>query len=227
MSTPTLTEVLRLAVDGRLAGVRVAIPGVVLSYDKKKQRADVQPLVGDRFTAEEGDIQPVRLPPCQDVPIAFLGAGGYSETFPVSKGDTVLLVFCSSSIARWKVKGGEVDPADDRRHQLSDAIAYAGVRDFAHALASVPDDAWCITVPVGKKIQLGSNAATNQAAHVPGVQAALISALTDATILDATNTYNLAPPGALKTAALAALVLAVNAHFVTSPVIGSSKVKVE
>jgi len=225
--TPTFHKVLMLAVQGALKNVRVALPGVVVAYDKRKQRADVQPLINDRFEDETGEIKPARIPVCTDVPVMFQGAGEYSETFPISKGDTVLLVFCSSATARWKVKGGETDPADDRHHALSDAVAYAGVRDFAHALEDVPDDAWVITVPDGDEIRLGSSSASDQAAHVPGVQAALIGALTDATILDATYAYNLATPGAPKVAALAALVTAVNAYFGSNPVQGSAKVKVE
>lgn len=33
-----------------------------------------------------------------------------------------------------------VDPADDRRHAFSDAIAIPGLRDFAHALEDAPID---------------------------------------------------------------------------------------
>ena len=173
---PTLASLLELAVRGSLDDVRVALPGRVVSYDKARQRADVQPLVGDRIEDEAGERQAVKLPQANDVPIMFLGAGGYSETFPIEPGDTVLLVFCSSSIARWKQGAAQDDgdPGDDRHHHPADAVAYAGVRDASGSLEGVPGDAWCITVPFGRRILLGGS---SSASSVPrGEQ--LSSALT-------------------------------------------------
>lgn len=156
---PTLAKVLELAISGALDDVRVALPARVLAYDATKQRVDVQPLVMDRVEGEDGRVAPARVAAINDVPVMFQGGGGCSETYPIDKGDTVLLVFCSSAIAAWKSRGGEVDPGDARHHQLSDAVAYAGVRDFAHALSGVPTNAWVISTPNGKQIRLGSASA--------------------------------------------------------------------
>jgi hypothetical protein len=38
-----------------------------------------------------------------------------------------MLVFSQRSIDRWLDVGGEIDPADPRKHHLTDAIAYPGV----------------------------------------------------------------------------------------------------
>ena len=45
--------------------------------------------------------------------------------------DVVLLVFCSASLDKWLDRGGEVDPLSDRRHALSDAIAFTGLQSRA------------------------------------------------------------------------------------------------
>ena len=56
----------------------------------------------------------------------FPGAGGYRITFPVAEGDTGLLLFAESSLDKWLVSGGTVDPEDDRRHDLTDAVFLPG-----------------------------------------------------------------------------------------------------
>lgn len=174
---PNLYRLLKRALDRGVAGVRISMPGVVVSYDKTKQRASIQPAITDGFIDEDGTRKPLADPILNDVPIAFPGSGGYGETWPIAKGDTVLIVWCSRSIARWKPRGSgdgrAIDPGDDRRHAIADAIAYPGVRDFGHALASVDDDAWCIRVPSGKFVKVGGPAAASSA--VKGEQ--LVSAI--------------------------------------------------
>jgi hypothetical protein len=153
-SKPTLAVVLGLAIAGALDDVRVALPARVVSYDRAKQRASVQPLVKDGYFDSSGVRQVASLPILTDVPVMFQGSGDYWQTFPLSPGDTVMLVFASSSIDRWKSSGGEVDPADDRHHSLGDAVVWAGVRDFAHPIAGVPDAAMVINVPT--ELRLGA-----------------------------------------------------------------------
>jgi hypothetical protein len=128
--TPTLSELIRLAIEARLAGVHVSVPGRVEKYDASKQRADIKPLV----KTAQGESVPV----ITNVPIIFPGGGGFRVVFPVVKGDTVLLVFCERSIDNWKKRGGEVDPIDTRHHALSDAVAYVGLRAESDAMKDAP-----------------------------------------------------------------------------------------
>lgn len=139
-TTPRLEQLLRDAFSALLRDVHIGMPGRVESYDADRQCADVKPLVkrsyrdeGDELTAEEYAV-------LVDVPVKFPGGGGYAATFPLAVGDTVWLSFASCSLDRWKPSGGLVDPEDERRMALSDAVAYPCVRDFAHALADAPTD---------------------------------------------------------------------------------------
>ncbi len=158
---PTLGSVIELACRGLLDDVRVALPGVVVSYDASKQRATIQPAIRDTYENENGEDVTHAIPTLSDVPVCFQGAGDYWQTFPLKRGDTVMLHFCSSSVARWKARGGsDVEPGDPRHHHLSDAIAVAGVRDAAHAILGVPEDAWVINVPTGKQVRLGGPTAS-------------------------------------------------------------------
>ena len=173
-TTPTLAEVLSMSTRGALAGVRVAMPGRVVSYDKTKQKADVQPLVMDGFENEDGDREVEAPPILNDVPVVFPGAGAFRLIFPVKPGAQVLHVACSSSIARWKVTGGgPVDPGDDRRHALADCVAIPGIFDFAHVPTSNPQDDHLELVSSGEIRAGGTNPLVTKAefdghTHLPG-----------------------------------------------------------
>ncbi len=122
---PTLEELLtgvaELVARRSLGGW---LPGRVESYDAATGRANVQPLLLEPRETEAGGRETRRLPVINDVPVGMLGAGGMRVRFPVSKGDTVVLLFCARSSDKWKKLGGELDPDDDERHHsLSDAIA--------------------------------------------------------------------------------------------------------
>jgi len=132
-STPSLADVLRGTISDELSGVHVAIPGRVTAYSASRARASVQPLIRRGYTDEAGERQSERLPVVVDVPVVFPGSGPYSLKFPIGVGDTVLLVFASASLDKWLAIGGEVDPVDDRRHSLSDAIAIPGLRARPHS----------------------------------------------------------------------------------------------
>lgn len=55
---------------------------------------------------------------------------------PVAVGDTGLLIFSDRSLDVWLATGGIVDPGDDRRHALSDAVFVPGLRPFSSPLVT-------------------------------------------------------------------------------------------
>jgi len=86
-----------------------------------------------------------------------IGSGVERIKFPIGVGDTVLLMFCSSSIAAWKAASGRlVDPQDDRHHHISDAVAIAGLFAAPPTLAGLPPP----IIDLGDDaVRLGSSAA--------------------------------------------------------------------
>lgn len=125
-----LTNLLGASVDGRMADVHVAIPGRVETYDAALQKASVQPLVMRAHEGEDGGRVAQKLPVIPEVPVLFPGGGDFMVTFPIQRGDVVLLVFSEASLDKFLVRDGIVDPQDDRRHNISDAIAIPGLRNF-------------------------------------------------------------------------------------------------
>lgn len=130
--TPSLAEILRIAMDQRQAEIHVALPGRIESYDVNTQRADIKPLVQRPVVARDGtELETESLPVIMDVPINFPRGGGslgqFFITWPLKKGDLVQLVFNEKSIDQFMAsRGEEVDPKDFRMHNLSDAVAYPG-----------------------------------------------------------------------------------------------------
>jgi len=135
-ATPDLATVLRAAIAAKLKSVRVGLPARVESYDPGTLTCSAQPLVLEGYLDETGQRQTERLPVINSIPVVFVGGGGARLTFPVAPGDTCWLMFASSSIDRWVALGGEIDPMDDRRHHLSDAVAIVGLSDAASASAA-------------------------------------------------------------------------------------------
>lgn len=121
-----LTAVLDRAIRNRLAEVQTCMPGIIVSYNFKTQKASVQPAINRRYA----DGLVVKYDPIENVPVIFPRTGGASMTFPVKKGDTVLLLFAARTIERWRGRGGQVDQDDNRMHSLNDAIAIPGLVPF-------------------------------------------------------------------------------------------------
>jgi hypothetical protein len=152
---PTLTG----GVDGRirrlLAEVRVSMPGIVQRYDSARQRADVQPAIREGVVGEDGERLVETIGVVTEVPVCFLGTGEFSLTWPVKAGDEVLLIWSAASLDLWLARGGVVDPEDDRRHQVSDAVAIPGLRHAALPGSAVGSG----MVLAAAQIQLGSSSA--------------------------------------------------------------------
>lgn len=70
--------------------------------------------------------KPVDMPELEEVPVMWPQAGGGALTFPMKKGDGVLLLFQSRNMDNWYEKGGPQEASTARMHDLSDAIALPG-----------------------------------------------------------------------------------------------------
>lgn len=169
--TPTLPEIIRTQVGRVLDGMRGAMPGRVLSYDATKQEASVQPLLKVPRSTETGERQADTLPVINHVPVIFPGSGSYGMTWPIAKGETVLLVFAEQSLDKWLVNDGIIDPQSARRFHITDAIAIPGLRSFRNPKSGVPTGAMAITAPT--EVRLGENGAAQKSVRGDAFDTAL------------------------------------------------------
>ena len=146
--SPELPEVLERLRRKVHAELRVSIPCSVDSYDAAHRCCDCTPLVKEVVFASDGKLASVSLQRLTHVPVVFPGGGGGSVTFPVAKGDTVLVVCSDRSLDNWKSRGVEVDPADARLHDMTVGFAIPGLQSYVGATAADPDNV-VVTGPDG------------------------------------------------------------------------------
>lgn len=120
-------ELYRVIMDTVSNNIRVAVPGIIQSFDAETQTVTVQPTIRERICNPDLTYSWVDLPLLVDVPISLPRAGGFSLTLPIQKGDECLLVFSDMCIDAWWANGGTKNTQPDkRRHDLSDATAILG-----------------------------------------------------------------------------------------------------
>lgn len=167
----SLADVIKRAMRSALAEVHTMIPGRVervnMDGDKIKS-VDAQPLIKLAYYDEEGLRVVESLPQIPNCPVHFFGAGNYRVTVPIARGDVGQLVFSEASLDTWLGRGDEVDPNFDHRANISDAVFFPGLRDFAH-LWNAPADRMTIGKDDGLQVHIdGSriNIGTNVAADL-------------------------------------------------------------
>lgn len=121
--TPDEAEIILDAIDDRLLDVHTALPGVVASYDKDKQTAEIDLGVHRMVQGADGKYVAEPLPRLPSVRVGFLSAGGFFVSLPVEKGNPVLVIFSEASIDQFRTKGTPTKPGDGRRHTLTGGIA--------------------------------------------------------------------------------------------------------
>jgi hypothetical protein len=120
-------EDIKAFVEDMLRRVNTALPGRIESYNASTGKAEVQPLLQERYA--DGAV--LTLPRIANVPLVFPRTVAASISMPVAAGDGVLLLFCQRSLDTWLSTGGIKEPDDIRMHSLSDCIAVPGLFPFS------------------------------------------------------------------------------------------------
>lgn len=176
------SDVIRLAIEARLAFVHVAFPARVERYDAARNVVDVQPQLEAETECLDGSSLRERLPVIPSVPIAFQRTKAFGVTFPIAVGDFVLVVCCDRNIGEWMRTGQAGDPHDAGVHVLDGAVAIPGLYPDAHALdGEVLTDHLVLgsldggpTIHVDdSEIRLGSDSASERAVLGSSQQSAL------------------------------------------------------
>lgn len=117
-------------------GVCTSVPGHILTFDPKQQRAQVQ--VGVEVVAAAGFTD--SLPPIADVPVLFLGGTQYSTIHQINPGDEGLLVFSQRCVDGWKQTGGVAANPLARFHDMHDAFFIPGFRPLPTCISDFAND---------------------------------------------------------------------------------------
>lgn len=133
----TIEEGLRFAVKSLLNVTHTCLPGVIITYDYKTQKATVQPSLRKVYQSRDANGNNVvqDMPILNGVPVIFPRSGSSSMAFPVNEGDRVLVLVSERSLDQWiSSNDSQVTPADPRQFHLADAVCLPGLYPFSDPL---------------------------------------------------------------------------------------------
>lgn len=136
-----LAETFKSERDTTKNQIRVALPGIVQSFDPGAVTAVVQPAIRSVEKDNDGNRITKNYPLLVDVPVIFPRGGGCTLTFPVKAGDECLVIFADRCIDFWWQNGGVQEPVDDRVHDLSDAFCIVGPQSQAQKISGISGSA--------------------------------------------------------------------------------------
>ena len=110
------------AIQRRLVDIHTSMPGIVESYDKTNQVADVT-IAMNRTKIDGTSVPAIKLP---NVRVRFEKTQDAAITHPLKKGDEVLLIFNERDVDAWRGNGTIGTPQTNRRFSLSDVVAIPG-----------------------------------------------------------------------------------------------------
>lgn len=137
MTTNTLnsTAVFKTAFRELMKGVATGIPGYIIAFDPKTQRAQVQIGV-QRVDVNDAAFDP---PPIIDVPVAFAG-DDYVLEYEIKEGCEGLVHFSQRCVDGWKNTGGIAANPLGRFHSLQDAFFMPGYRSLGNVIPNFGND---------------------------------------------------------------------------------------
>jgi len=123
-TTPTLSQLLRIANKSFVDEIHTAFPCVVQSYDSGHQTVDVQPQIKRPIQKQDGSTTYESYPVISNVPVAFPRAGQWFMSFPITTGDCIFVVCSERSLDEWRANGFETETSDLRTHVIDGAVAF-------------------------------------------------------------------------------------------------------
>lgn len=120
------SDVVKLIIDSYMQTVHIDIPGTIESYDATLKKASVKPSI--KFKVNNDLLS---YPVIENVPVIFPTTKNFRFVFPLEQGDGCLIIFSERSLERWLSSNGEeVEPGDNRKNSLPDAICIPGLFPF-------------------------------------------------------------------------------------------------
>jgi hypothetical protein len=138
--SPQLESLLKTAIDTALRHTWTAIPGIIKGFDSTKQTAEVKVSIKQGYTTIDGDVKYREHPVLINVPVFFLGGGGFYITHNLNVGDPGIVIFSSRCIDSWHSNGDVQKPSNTRKHSFADGIFIPGIRPLPQKIESFDID---------------------------------------------------------------------------------------
>lgn len=160
-----IAELIRRALESRIADVYTSMPGEVVSYDAATKTADIRPLVRKRMPDEDDGSVFEDLPILPSVKVVFPSGGGAKIRWPLGLGDAGVILCSHSDVGTWQAgDGAAVDPVDLRTHNLGAAFFLPGMAPDSEVDLAAEQDALVIE---HTEVRLGTHDAAHAAVCEP------------------------------------------------------------
>lgn len=135
---PSLQAMIDLIMVETKKSINCAKVGVVQAWDAADNTVTVK-VAFQQVTSvmPDGSKTLSEYPLLLKVPVCFPSGGGFTLTFPIAAGDECLVVFNDRQLDSWFVNGAGLPPETPRLHDLSDGIAFVGIRSTPRALPAI------------------------------------------------------------------------------------------
>lgn len=129
-SEPTLASLLETFKGNVFSSLNCHQVGEIVSFDSSTQTAEVQIKM---LKVQNGQLKDYAI--LVDCPCVVLGGGEGRITFPISAGDSCLVLFNDRDIDNWYSGGQKMQPRTERAHSFTDAIALVGIRNSQNKIS--------------------------------------------------------------------------------------------
>lgn len=129
--------------------------GIIEGFDPADQTATIQiALKSVQDVAADGTRTIKERPVLLKCPVMMLSGGGSHITFPITVGDTCIVLFNDREIDNWFANGGLQTPNTFRKHDIADALAIVGIRNLQNAIDDYFVDGVRLAFDANSKIEL-------------------------------------------------------------------------
>jgi len=110
--------------------------GIIEAFDPSTQTATIRIAI-KKIISEEADGTKIlkEHPLIMQCPVMTYFGGNSFISCPIAAGDNCIVLFCDRDIDEWLYAGGVQAPNSRRIHDINDAIAIVGIRNFQNSIS--------------------------------------------------------------------------------------------
>lgn len=173
---PDLAEFISRRMRDISSRINCMLIGKVVSFNANFQTVDVEvqlTRVIKNVGASTDTVEPKNTiktyPRLVSVPVVFLQGGVSYLTFPIAAGDTCIVLFFDRDIDIWLNENQVAPPNSERLHDLKDAVAIVGIRNFLNPLPNYNTEIASLVDKTGERLaQAGDLKVTARSAAPSG-----------------------------------------------------------
>lgn len=163
--SPNLAATMQAVLRAAKLSINCVQVGTIVAFDPANQTASIS-IAMKAITGinEDGTKVLQDYPVLLECPVMVLQGGSNHITFPITAGDSCIILFNDRQIDEWLNFGDGRDPKASRFHDISDGIAIVGLNPFTKSIADFFTAGIQILHNAGSKIELSDDLIASVAA---------------------------------------------------------------